>query len=150
KDERFTALLHHVDVDRLRTAFLSLKKDAAAGVDGVTWKQYDEHLEEHLGALHASLHRGTYRAKPSRRAFIPKPDGRQRPLGIAALEDKIVQRALVEVMNTIYESSVDDSRSSAWNCTPTRHGCWRSGASLGAGGSAGGRHARRSTSTSSG
>jgi len=104
KDERFTALLHHVDVDRLRTAFLSLKKDAAAGVDGVTWKQYDEHLEEHLGALHASLHRGTYRAKPSRRAFIPKPDGRQRPLGIAALEDKIVQRALVEVMNTIYES----------------------------------------------
>jgi RNA-directed DNA polymerase len=104
KDERFTALLHHVNLDRLRTAFLSLKKEAAPGADGVTWRQYGEGLEENLRALHADLHRGTYRAKPSRRVFIPKPDGRQRPLGIAALEDKIVQRALVEVMNAIYES----------------------------------------------
>jgi len=104
KNERFTALLHHISLDRLRTAFLSLKKDAAPGADGVTWRQYGEQLEENLRALHAHLHRGTYRAKPSRRAFIPKPDGRQRPLGIAALEDKILQRALVEVMNAIYES----------------------------------------------
>ena len=104
KEMRFTALLHHVDVDRLRTAYHALKKDAAPGVDGVTWRQYGEHLEESLRDLHARLHRGAYRAKPSRRAFIPKADGRQRPLGIAALEDKIVQRAVVEVLNAIYEA----------------------------------------------
>jgi group II intron reverse transcriptase/maturase len=104
KGERFTAMLHHVTLDRLRDAYLSLKKGAAPGSDGVTWQQYGERLEENLRVLHAQLHRGSYRAKPSRRVFIPKPDGRQRPLGIAALEDKIVQRALVEVMNAIYES----------------------------------------------
>ena len=104
KDGRFTALFHHVDVDRLRAAYQALKRDAAPGADGVTWKQYGEQLEDNLQALHADLHKGTYRAKSSRRVFIPKPDGRQRPLGIAALEDKIVQRALVEVMNAIYEN----------------------------------------------
>ena len=101
---RFTALLHHVDVDRLRTAFSALKKVAAPGVDGVTWEQYAAGLEEHLHALHARLHNGAYRARPSRRVYIPKADGRQRPLGIASLEDKVVQRAVVEVLNTIYET----------------------------------------------
>jgi RNA-directed DNA polymerase len=101
---RFTALLHHVTVDRLREAYLRLRKGAAPGVDGVTWEQYGERLEEHLRELHDRLHRGAYRAKPSRRAYIPKADGRSRPLGIAALEDKVVQRAVVEVMNAIYEA----------------------------------------------
>jgi len=104
KKMRFTALLHHVTVDRLRTAYFSSKKHAAAGVDGVTWQHYGEQLEENLQRLHSEVHRGAYRAKPTRRVYIPKPDGRQRPLGIATLEDKIVQRALVEVMNAIYES----------------------------------------------
>jgi RNA-directed DNA polymerase len=104
REGQFTALLHHVDLDRLRTAFFALKKDAAAGADGITWQQYSEDLEANLQALHERLHRGAYRAKPSRRVFIPKPDGRLRPLGIAALEDKILQRALVEVLNAIYES----------------------------------------------
>jgi RNA-directed DNA polymerase len=103
KDARFTALLHHVTVDRLREAFLSLKRDAAAGVDGVTWEHYAQELEVKLQDLHARVHRGAYRAQPSRRVYIPKADGRQRPLGIAALEDKVVQRAVVEVMNAIYE-----------------------------------------------
>jgi RNA-directed DNA polymerase len=104
KGMRFTALLHHVDVDRLRTAFRALKKDAAPGVDGMTWEQYAEHLEDNLQGLHRRLHQGAYRARPSRRAYIPKADGRQRPLGIASLEDKIVQRAVVEVLNAIYET----------------------------------------------
>jgi RNA-directed DNA polymerase len=104
KRMRFTALLHHVDIDRLRAAFFALKKDAAPGVDGVSWEQYAEQLEEHLRDLHGRLHRGAYRARPSRRVYIPKADGRQRPLGIAAVEDKIVQRALVEVLNAIYET----------------------------------------------
>jgi RNA-directed DNA polymerase len=104
KDARFTALLHHVTVDRLREAFLGLKRNAAAGVDGVTWEHYAQELEEKLQDLHARVHRGAYRAKPSRRVYIPKADGRQRPLGIAALEDKLVQRAVVEVMNAIYET----------------------------------------------
>ena len=104
KGMRFTALLHHVNIDRLRTAYHALKKDAAPGVDGVTWKQYGEQLDENLRDLHARLHRGAYRARPSRRAYIPKADGRQRPLGIAALEDKVVQRAVVEVLNAIYEA----------------------------------------------
>jgi retron-type reverse transcriptase len=103
KKARFTALLHHVTVDRLRTAFEQLRKNAAAGVDGVTWSQYGEHLDEKLHELHARLHRGAYRAKPSRRVYIPKADGRQRPLGVASLEDKLVQRAVVEVMNAVYE-----------------------------------------------
>ncbi|WP_398577292.1 group II intron reverse transcriptase/maturase [Stigmatella hybrida] len=103
KEARFTALLHHVTVERLGTAFMQLKRNAAPGVDGVTWEQYGERLEENLLELHARLHRGAYRAKPSRRTYIPKADGRQRPLGIASLEDKLVQRAVVEVMNAIYE-----------------------------------------------
>ena len=101
---RFTALLHHVDVDRLRAAFLALKKQAAAGVDGVTWEQYADGLDARLRDLHARLHQGAYRARPSRRVYIPKADGRPRPLGIASLEDKVVQRALVEVLNAIYEA----------------------------------------------
>jgi RNA-directed DNA polymerase len=101
---RFTALLHHVDVDRLRAAYWVLKPKAAPGVDGVTWVDYGLDLEDNLTDLHARVHRGAYRARPSRRVYIPKPDGRLRPLGIAALEDKIVQRALVEVLNAIYES----------------------------------------------
>lgn len=100
---RFTALLHHVDVDRFRTAYLALKREAAPGVDGVTWADYGQGLEARLDDLHSRVHRGSYRAQPSRRRFIPKPDGRQRPLGIAALEDKIVQRAVAEVLNAIYE-----------------------------------------------
>ena len=100
---RFTALFHHLTLARLRSCYVALSHKAAAGVDGVTWVQYGEHLEENLQDLHARLHRGAYRAQPSRRVFIPKPDGQKRPLGIAVLEDKIVQRAVVEVMNAIYE-----------------------------------------------
>jgi RNA-directed DNA polymerase len=103
KKEKFTALLHHVDTDLLRMAYHALKREAASGVDGVTWWEYGEELERKLEDLHGRIHRGAYRAQPSRRKFIPKPDGRQRPLGIALLEDKIVQRALVEVLNAIYE-----------------------------------------------
>ena len=103
KEVRFTALLHHVDVDLLRQAYFWLKPEAAPGVDGVTWAEYGQGLEDQLRDLHGRVHRGSYRALPSRRRYIPKPDGRQRPLGIAALEDKIVQRALVEVLNAIYE-----------------------------------------------
>ena len=104
KEARFTALLHHVDVDRLRAAYFALRPKAAPGVDGVTWADYGVDLEENLRDLHARVHRGAYRARPSRRVYIPKPDGRLRPLGVAALEDKILQRALVEVLNAIYET----------------------------------------------
>jgi RNA-directed DNA polymerase len=104
KGERFSALLHHVTVERLREAFRAIRKNAAPGVDGVTWEHYGADLEQRLKDLHARVQRGAYRAKPSRRAYIPKPDGRQRPLGIAALEDKIVQRAVTEVLNAIYET----------------------------------------------
>ena len=100
---RFTALLHHVSVDRLRAAYWELEPKAAPGVDGVTWRDYGQDLEENLRGLHARVHRGAYRARPARRVFIPKPDGRQRPLGVAALEDKVLQRAVVEVLNAIYE-----------------------------------------------
>ena len=100
---RFTALLHHVTPDRLRAAFLALRRDAAPGVDGETWQHYAEEMEERIQDLHRRVHQGAYRAKPSRRVLIPKPDGRQRPLGIATLEDKIVQRAVVEVLNAVYE-----------------------------------------------
>jgi len=92
-----------VDVDLLRVAFSWLKRDAAPGVDGRTWRQYEQSLEANLADLHARIHRGAYRALPSRRKFIPKEDGRQRPLGVASLEDKIVQRAVVEAFNAIYE-----------------------------------------------
>jgi group II intron reverse transcriptase/maturase len=103
KKGRFTALLHHVDTDLLRDAYSWLKREAAPGVDGVTWQAYGEGLEERLKDLHARVHRGAYRAQPSRRKMIPKSDGRLRLLGIAALEDKIVQRALIEVLNAIHE-----------------------------------------------
>jgi RNA-directed DNA polymerase len=103
KKERFTALFHHISVDLLRTAFFALKRDAAAGVDGLKWQDYEADLERNLEDLHARVQRGAYRALPSRRQYIPKPDGRQRPLAIAALEDKIVQRATAAVLNGIYE-----------------------------------------------
>src|SRR5882757_126665 len=103
KKERFTALLHHVNVDTLSTAFYALKRKAAAGVDGVTWQDYEADLGRNLEDLHGRVHRGAYRPRPSRRAYIPKADGRQRPLAIAALEDKIVQGACVIVLNAIYE-----------------------------------------------
>jgi RNA-directed DNA polymerase len=103
KKERFTALLHHVNVDLLRQAFFEIKKDAAPGVDGVTWQDYEAGLERKLEDLHARVQRGAYRALPSRRVYIPKPDGQQRPLAVAALEDKIVQRATAAVLNAIYE-----------------------------------------------
>ena len=103
KKERFTALVHHVTIDRLRESFHALKRNAAPGVDGMTWPYYEAGLEEHLQRLHAQVQSGAYRALPVRRKYIPKPDGKQRPLGIAALEDKIVQRAVVEVLNAIYE-----------------------------------------------
>lgn len=103
KEVRFTALLHHVTVDRLREAYRAISPNAAAGVDGVTWRDYGLDLEANLLDLHARVHRGAYRARPTRRVFIPKADGRLRPLGVAALEDKILQRAVVEVLNAVYE-----------------------------------------------
>jgi RNA-directed DNA polymerase len=104
KKERFTALFHHVDTDLLRESFFWLQRKAAAGIDGVTWCDYERDLEVRLSELHDRLHQGAYRALPSRRQYIAKPDGSQRPLGIAALEDKIVQRAVVEVLNAVYEA----------------------------------------------
>lgn len=105
RKQRFTALLHHVyDVDRLRAAYKALKPDAAAGIDGETWQHYGESLEANLEDLAGRLKRGAYRAKPVKRVFIPKADGRQRPLGVPTLEDKLVQRAVVEVLNAIYET----------------------------------------------
>src|SRR4029077_15915140 len=103
KKEKFTALLHHISIDLLDEAFFELRKDAAPGVDGLIWTDYEQNLERNLEDLHARIHRGAYRALPSRRTYIPKPDGRQRPLAIAALEDKIVQRATAAVLNAIYE-----------------------------------------------
>ena len=103
RNARFTALLHHVTVDRLRRAYWAINPKAATGVDGVTWGAYGQDLEYNLRDLHARVHRSAYRAKPSRRAYIAKADGRARPLGIATLEDKLVQRAVVEVLNAIYE-----------------------------------------------
>jgi group II intron reverse transcriptase/maturase len=104
RKQRFTALLHHVyDVERLRSAYLGLKRDAAAGIDGETWQHYGQDLEGNLRDLSARVKRGAFRASPVRRAYIPKADGRQRPLGVPTLEDKIVQRAVVEVLNAIYE-----------------------------------------------
>ena len=103
KGLRFTALLHHVTEKLLLDSFYALKKQAAPGVDEVTWQEYEPGVEERIHDLHGRVHRGAYRAQPSRRVYIPKPDGRQRPLGIAALEDKIVQQAVVTVLNCIYE-----------------------------------------------
>jgi RNA-directed DNA polymerase len=104
KDARFTALLHHVTLERLDAAYRALRPQAAAGTDGVTWASYGQDLEANLEDLHARVRSGAYRARPSRRVYIPKPDGRLRPLGIASLEDKIVQRAVVGVLNAVYET----------------------------------------------
>src|SRR6516162_6973488 len=103
KEEKFTALFHHLSVDLFREAFFALKRDAAPGVDGLMWRTYEADLERNLTDLHSRVQRGAYRALPSRRAYIPKADGKQRPLAVAALEDKIVQRATVAVLNCIYE-----------------------------------------------
>src|SRR4051794_30585370 len=103
KKERFTSLLHHVGPAMLRTAFYAMKRDAAPGVDGVTWETYEEDLDRKIEDLHARVKRGAYRALPSRRTYIPKEDGSKRPLAVAALEDKIVQRAVAAVLSAIYE-----------------------------------------------
>jgi group II intron reverse transcriptase/maturase len=103
KEEKLTALLHHINVDLLREAFFALKRDAAPGVDGMTWRAYEADLDLKLTDLASRVQRGAYRALPSRRTYIPKADGRQRPLAVAALEDKVVQRATAEVLNSIFE-----------------------------------------------
>jgi RNA-directed DNA polymerase len=108
KQVRFTALLHHVNIELLRSSYYNLKRQAAAGVDGIMWQEYGDGLEARLADLHGRIHRGAYRAKPSRRVWIAKGDGRQRPLGIAALEDKIVQAAVVRVLNQIWEEDFLD------------------------------------------
>jgi group II intron reverse transcriptase/maturase len=103
RDLKFTALLHHVNKELLTSSFYELKKKAAVGVDQMTWYEYEEGLEDRIADLHGRIHRGAFRATPSRRVYIPKPDGRQRPLGIASLEDKIVQHAVRTVLQCIYE-----------------------------------------------
>src|SRR5260370_16334060 len=103
KKERFTSLLHHVDPAMLRTAFYAMKRDAAPGVDGMTWQTYEQKLDRGIEALHARVQAGTYRALPSRRSYIPKEDGSERPLAVAALDDKIVQRAGSAALSAIYE-----------------------------------------------
>src|SRR3984893_10126351 len=105
---RFTALLHHVNIELLRSSYYNLKRGAVAGVDEVTWEEYGKGLEERIADLHSRIHRGAYHAKPSRRVWIPKADGRERPLGIAALEDKIAQSAVVQVLNQIWEEGFLD------------------------------------------
>jgi RNA-directed DNA polymerase len=117
KKDRFTALLHHITVDSLEEAFRELRKNAAPGIDGVTWEDYETDLGRRLEDLHSRVHRGAYRAQPSRRVYIPKPDGRQRPLAVAALEDKIVQRATATVLNAIYE---EDFLSFSYGFRPER------------------------------
>ena len=104
RNTRFTALLHHITPETLRGSYLALQKRAAPGVDGCTWEEYQENLSERLVELHTRVHKGTYRALPSRRVYIPKADGKKRPLGIATLEDKIVQQAVSEVLTAIYEA----------------------------------------------
>jgi RNA-directed DNA polymerase len=103
KKERFTALLHHIDPEMLRTAFHAIRRDAAPGVDGMTWQTYEQDLDHRIEDLHTRVQTGAYRARPSRRSYIPKEDGTRRPLAVAALEDKIVQRATAAVLNVIYE-----------------------------------------------
>ena len=103
KKEKFTALFHHLSIDLFQESFFALKRDAAPGVDGLTWRTYEADLDRNLTDLHSRVQRGAYRALPSRRTYIPKADGKQRPLAVAALEDKIVQRATVAVLNCIYE-----------------------------------------------
>jgi RNA-directed DNA polymerase len=108
KEMKFTALLHHLTVDLLRESFYSLKRKAAPGVDGVTWQEYEDGLEDRLTDLHGRVHRGAYRATPSRRVYIEKEDGRQRPLAVPAIEDKLVQQAVVTILNQIYEEDFLD------------------------------------------
>jgi retron-type reverse transcriptase len=102
KEVQFTALLHHVTVDRLKESFRSLNRKATAGVDGVTWEDYEAHLEERIRLLHERVQRGSYHALPSRRAYIAKPDGGWRPLGVAAVEDKVVQHALTTIRSGLH------------------------------------------------
>src|SRR5260370_36161242 len=108
KEMKFTALLHHLTVDLLRESFYSLKRKAAPGADGVTWQEYEDGLEDRLIDLHDRVHRGAYRAQPSRRVYIAKSDGRQRALGVAALQANIVQQAVVTILNQIYEEDFLD------------------------------------------
>src|SRR5450631_1051224 len=103
KQGRFTTLLHHLSVDLLRDSYFAIQRKAAPGVDGMRWREYGDGLEDRITDLHSRIHRGAYRAQPSRRVYIPKADGKQRPLGIASLEDKIVQQAVVTILNQIYE-----------------------------------------------
>lgn len=103
RDVRFTALLHHITIDLLRQSYSALKHDAAPGTDGVTWQSYGENLEEKLKDLHERVHRGSYRSHPAKRSYIPKADGSRRPLSIWCLEDKVVQQAVVTVLEAIYE-----------------------------------------------
>ena len=117
KEMKFTALLHHLTVGLLRESYYALKRRAAPGVDGVTWREYETGLEDRLVDLHGRVHRGAYQALPSRRVYIPKPDGRQRPLGVAALEDKIVQQGVVTILNQIYE---EDFRGFSYGFRPGR------------------------------
>jgi group II intron reverse transcriptase/maturase len=117
KDLKFTALLHHLTVALLRDSFYALKRRAAPGVDGVIWREYEVGLEHRLVDLHGRVHRGAYQAQPSKRVYIPKPDGRQRPLGVAALEDKIVQQAVATILNQIYE---EDFRGFSYGFRPGR------------------------------
>ncbi|MEP6496294.1 MAG: group II intron reverse transcriptase/maturase [bacterium] len=117
KELKFTALLHHLTVALLRESFYALKRRASPGVDGVTWQEYENGLENRLVDLHSRVHRGAYQAQPSRRVYIPKPDGRQRPLGVAALEDKVVQQAVVTILNQIYE---EDFRGFSYGFRPGR------------------------------
>jgi len=117
KEMKFTALLHHLTVDLLWDSFYALKRKAAPGVDGTTWEEYEAGVEGRVADLHSRVHRGAYRAQPSRRVHIPKPDGRQRPLGVAALEDKIVQQAVNTILNQIYE---EDFRGFSYGFRPGR------------------------------
>ena len=103
KSVRFTALLHHITVDLLKRSYLALERDSAPGIDGVTWRAYGENLEEKLTDLHDRMHKGSYRARPARRTYIPKADGSQWPLAILCLEDKVVQQAVATVLEAIYE-----------------------------------------------
>ena len=119
KKEKFTALFHHISVELLGDAFYELKQDAAPGVDRLTWEDYEVKLERNLEDLYDRVQRGAYRALPSRRVYIPKPDGRQRPLAVAALEDKIVQRAAATLLNAIYEERLP--RSVVWIPAGARH-----------------------------
>jgi len=117
KGEKFTALLHHVTTGLLRGSFYALKWEAAPGVDGVTWKEYEVRVEGRIKDLHSRIHRGAYRARPSRRVYIPKADGRQRPLGVAVLEGKVAQHAVVTILNEIYEA---DFRGFSYGSRPER------------------------------